>query len=216
MAARPKPTKRTEFGNIWDENDPAGMLEQWGNRWIAWTWWVIVLEEAEVWLGERAVHYKDRDGEEVMPALLAVRAMLLGYAVECALKALWVRKKGNDLIRNGKYVGVKGAGDHNLVQLAQQAGFVPTPVEAQVLRRLTKFAMFAGRYPVARTADEMRPDGLTKTDVGFFSKRDFRFAESILNKISAQISGKKRRVFPRRLMQLPPEWRAAVRRYFGE
>ena len=193
---------------------PPGMLEQWGNRWIAWIWWVIVLEEAEVWLGERAVHYKDRDDEEVMPALLAVRAMLLGYAVECALKALWVRKEGNDLIRNGKYVGVTGAGDHNLVQLAQQAGFSPTAVEAQVMRRLTKFAMFAGRYPVARTAEEMRPDGLTKTDVGFFSKRDFRFAESILNKVWGQVSGKKRNVFPRRLMRLPPEWRAAVRRHF--
>jgi hypothetical protein len=85
MAARPKPKKRTEFGNIWDENDPDGMLQKWGNRWIAWMWWVIVLREAEVWLGERAVHHKGRTGEEVMPALLAVRAMLLGYAVECAL-----------------------------------------------------------------------------------------------------------------------------------
>ena len=35
MAARPKLTKKTEFGNIWDENDPDGMLQQWGNRWIA-------------------------------------------------------------------------------------------------------------------------------------------------------------------------------------
>ena len=124
-------------------------------------------------------------------------------------------KKGNDLVRNGKYVGVKGAGDHNLVQLAQQAGFIPTAVEAQVLCRLTKFATFAGRYPVAKTVDEMRPDGLTKTDVGFFSKRDFRFAESILNKIRGQVSGKKRNIFPRHLMQLPPEWRAAVRRQFS-
>ena len=94
MVARPRSTKRTEFGNVWDERGPSGMLGQWGNRWIAWMWWVFVLWEAEVWLGERAVHYKGRDGEEVMPALLAVRAMLLGYAVECALKALWVRKKG--------------------------------------------------------------------------------------------------------------------------
>ncbi len=100
MASRRKPTKRTEFGNIWDANDPVAMLDQWGNRWIAWIYWVFVLEEAEVWLGERAVHYEDRDGEQVMPALLAVRAMLLGYAVECALKALWVRK-GNELIKNG-------------------------------------------------------------------------------------------------------------------
>jgi hypothetical protein len=216
MPTRLKSAKRTEFGNIWDQNDPAGMLEQWGNRSIAWIWWVIVLEEAEVWLGERAVHYRGMDAEEVMPALLAVRAMLLGYAVECVLKALWVRKKGNDLIRNGKYVGVKGARDHNLVQLAQQAGFALTVAETQVMRRLTKFAMFAGRYPVARTPEEMRPDGLTTTDVGFFSKRDFRVAESVLNKVRGQVCGKKRNLFPRRLMQLPPEWRAAVRHFLDK
>ncbi len=214
--ARKKSAKRTEFGNIWDELDPTGMLEQWGNRWISWLYWVFVLEEAEVWLGERAVHHKDRDGEEVMPALLAVRAMLLGYAVECALKALWVRQKGNDLVRNGRYVGVKGAGDHNLVQLAAQAGFNPTQVETQVLRRLAKFSMFAGRYPVAKTAEEMRPDCLTKTDVGFFSRREFRLAESVLNKIRSQLSGKKRNVFPRRHLQLPPLLRAAIRREYRE
>ena len=39
-------------------------------------------------------------------------------------------------------------------------------------------------------------------------------AEAILNKIRSQVSGKKRNAFPRRLMQLPPEWRSAVRYYF--
>ena len=186
----------TEFGSVWDATDPAGIHERIGNFWLAWIAWVIVLEDAEVYLGEREVH-REHKGEVVMPMLLCVRAMLLGYAIECALKALWVRK-GNKLIRDGKYRGVVGANDHNLPQLAKAAGFIPTTTEADVLRRLSQFSQFAGRYPVGKTADDMKPDGLTKADVGFFSKRDFRTAESILNKVVSATSGKKRRVFPRR------------------
>ena len=110
----------------------------------------FVLEDAEVYLGDREVH-REQDGEVIMPMLLCVRAMLLGYAIECGLKALWVRK-GNKLVRDGRYQGVTGANDHDLPQLAQAVGFVPTTAEAEVLRRLSQFSRFAGRYPVARAA----------------------------------------------------------------
>jgi hypothetical protein len=186
----------TEFGSFYDATDPAGMHQRIGNLWLVWLGWASVLEDAEVCLGEREVH-RDRGGEIVMPMLLCVRAMLLGYAIECSLKALWVRK-GNELIRNGRYRGVTGAKDHNLPQLAQAAGFIPTATEADVLHRLSKFSQFAGRYPVGKTPDDMKPDSLTKADVGFFSKKDFRTAESILNKVVSATSGKKRRAFPRR------------------
>ena len=189
----------TEFGNVWDPSDPARMHERIGNWWPAWMFWLLVLEEAEVQLGEREVH-REHKGEVIMPMLLCVRAMLLGYAIECGLKALWL-KKGNKLVLDGRYKGVAGANDHNLVQLARAAGFIPSTTEAVVLRRLSKFSRFAGRYPVAKTVDEMEPDGLTKADAWFFSKKDFRLAESILNKIISAVSGKKRRVFPRR-----PRW----------
>ncbi len=126
----------------------------------------------------------------------------VGYAVECGLKALWFRK-GNKLLRSGGYKGVTGAKAHDLVQLAQAAGFIPTTTETAALRRLSKFSRFAGRYPVARTMDEMKPDELTQADAGFFSKKDFRLAESILNKIVSEVSGKKRRVFPRRPPRRP-------------
>jgi hypothetical protein len=187
----------TEFGNVWDESDPAGVHERIGNAWLAWLAWVIVLEDAEMYLGQRAVH-REHKGTVVMPMVLCVRAMLLGYAIECALKALWLTK-GNKLIRDGKYRGVTGANDHNLPQLAQAAGFIPTTSEADVLRRLSRFSQFAGRYPVGKTASDLKPDDLTKQDVGFFSRNDFRTAESILNKTVSAATGKKRRAFPRRL-----------------
>lgn len=128
--------------------------------------------------------------------------MLLGFALECGLKALWLRR-GNDLIVNGRYRGVSGAHDHDLVQLAHATQFACTSRERDVLARLSKFIRFAGRYPVAKTANDMQPDALTKADVGFFSKGDFRTAESVYNKLMTAITGK-RRGFPRRARS--PRW----------
>jgi hypothetical protein len=185
-----------EFGQIWQPVNPSLSHQRFGNLWLSWMFWMFALDNAQTCLGARATHVK-RKGEVVMPAILAVRAMLLGYAVECGLKALWLRK-GNQLIAGGKYQGVKGAQDHNLVQLCKVVGFSVTPKEEAVLKRLTKFARFAGRYPVSKTADEMEPDKLTQADAGFFSKQDFRTSESLLNKLRAATSGKKRNSIPRR------------------
>jgi len=164
---------------------------------MSWMFWMFALDDAQMCLGARDTHRKGKNGELVMPAVLAVRAMLLGYAVECGLKALWLRN-GNQLISGGKYQGIKGAQDHDLLQLAKVVSFSATANEEAVLKRLTRFARFAGRYPVSKTPNEMEPDALTKADAGFFSKQDFRTAESLLNKLRAAISGKKRSPFPRR------------------
>lgn len=192
--------RTTEIGSVWDASDPVGAHARLGNLWLLWLGWVFTLEEAEVWLGQRAVHRDLPNGDVVMPQVLCVRAMLLGYALECAFKALWL-KRGNVLIRDGRYVGVKGAQDHNLLQLARASGFLPSAKETDVLTRLSKFARFAGRYPVGKAPDEAKPDGLTQEDVGFFSRMDFRVAESLLNKVVSATSGKKRRGFPRRMLK---------------
>lgn len=106
-------------------------------------------------------------------------------------------QRGNKLVLNGKYRGI--GSDHNLIGLAQKVGFHPTRLEADVLKRLSKFSRFAGRYPISMTPEEMAPYAIPrvgKIDVGFFSKRDFRIAQSVLNKVICLISGKKRRVIP--------------------
>lgn len=191
-------TLSTEFGDFWKDGSPGSVHERLGNAWLAWMAWVFTLEESAAYIGERSFHIERPNGEVVMPLTLCVRAMLLGYAIECGLKGLWV-KKGNKIVQGGKYVGVAKCRDHDLVQLSGAVGFSATVAETGVLRRLSKFVTFAGRYPVAKRPDEMKPyEGsvIGKIDVGFFSKRDFRTAQSILNKIISQISGKKRRVIP--------------------
>lgn len=198
MTTKRRPERTTDFGSIWDDDDPVAMHERFGNLWLSWVAWSITLEHAEITLGLHASHSRGSKGKVVMPMMLAVRAMLLGYSLECLFKALWLRN-GNELVRDGRYIGVKGANDHDLVQLARASKFSPTPNELAVLKRLTNFLRFAGRYPVGKTAGDMRPDELTQSDVGFFSKREFRTAESLLNKVGSAVSGKKRNPFPRRL-----------------
>jgi hypothetical protein len=189
--------KTTEWGSVWDAPDPAKMHARIGNLWVAWLWWAFTLQDAAAVLGQCDTHTKLPGGELRMPSLLAVRAMLLGYALECTFKALWLRN-GNSLVQGGKYVGLPGTQDHNLVQLAKASGFVATANELNVLQRLSKFARFAGRYPVAKTTAEMKPDDLTRADVGFFSRKDFRTVESLFKKVVSAVSQKRHRPFPRR------------------
>jgi hypothetical protein len=157
--------------------------------------WVFVLEDS-TYLIRYHSPYRRASGNETMPLTLCVSAMLVGYAVECALKARWL-KKGNKLVAGGRYKRIPGTGDHDLLGIASAVGFVPTPKEKNVLRRLSNFAVFAGRYPVGKTPEMMRLHEdvyLNKVDVGYFSKQDFRIAQSLLNKIISLVSGKKRRV----------------------
>lgn len=91
-----------------------------------------------------------------------VELMLRGMAVECMLKALWV-KRGHAIVQDGKYLGVHNAGQHDLPQLASAAGFVSDAVEMDLLRRLSHFVQYGGRYPVPRAASQLM---LTQTPAG--------------------------------------------------
>ena len=84
------------------------------------------------------------EGKVLFPEL-----MLRGFAVECLLKALWL-KHGNKLAVRGKYVGVKGAADHALLQLADTVGLHLNLRARDVLKRLSIIMTSAGRYPISR------------------------------------------------------------------
>jgi hypothetical protein len=81
--------------------------------------------------------------------------MLRGFAVECLLKAVWVRRGGTVCV-DGKYVGVKGANDHDLVQLCDANGLSFTEPERNVLKRLSLFTTSVGRYPVPKRWSDTR------------------------------------------------------------
>jgi hypothetical protein len=88
--------------------------------------------------------------------------MLDGMAIECLLKAVWV-KRGHKLVKDGNYLGVPGAGDHDLVQLAGALKLKLSALEKGTLRRLSHFIEYGGRYPVPKDADKLQ---LTRAPTG--------------------------------------------------
>lgn len=96
-------------------------------------------------------------GDSGMDTLAAVQAMLVGLAIESTLKGLWIEKTGDSLVKDGKYSRPKGVGGHDLVQWADAASVELCPTERYLLRRLSTFVVWAGRYPIPRTEGEMKP-----------------------------------------------------------
>jgi hypothetical protein len=91
----------------------------------------------------------DRTGQPVSCEfrILYPEIMLRGMAIECLLKALWV-KQGNNIVENGKLIGVKNAGDHNLVQLSVAVALAINNEEKKMLERLSNYITHIGRYPI--------------------------------------------------------------------
>lgn len=87
-------------------------------------------------------------GQEIPPEgkIHNVEIMLKGFAVECLLKALWV-KKGNALARDGKLLKIPGVGDHKLIQLAKKLELQIDEKQTSLLRRLEIYVTSLGRYP---------------------------------------------------------------------
>ena len=165
------------------------LYDQRGNNPRAWHAWVETLTESSRKLKDSTPAALP-DGQELMLAVNAVYAMVLGYAIECALKGLWV-KEGNKLVADGRYVGVPNAGDHELGQLARKispaASISVSTGEYNLLDRLTAFVVYAGRYPIPLNAEQSKPvtvAGRGKQVSSFFSATDFQTAELLLNRLS--------------------------------
>lgn len=169
------------------------MYDMTGNNPNAWYASVELLTQAA-----KRVRYNARpltmpEGDEGMFAINGVYAMLLGYAIECALKGLWV-KGGKTIAKDGKLLRIRGVGNHQVGQLARKVQEVIElrieDVELDVLDRISAFVRFAGRYPIPITAEEMKaqrvPAGGTQVP-GFFTAEDFRVAELLLNRFTTSL-----------------------------
>ena len=133
-----------------------------------------------------------------MHSLAAVQAMLLGLAIECLLKGMWIKKKQpwidenreHELTKNGTWVGIPDAGDHDLKQLADVAQVIVSNEETAVLQRLSAFITFAGRYPISKKWQQMKP---TKTEncgvvaPKYFSVVEMELAERLAARLMAEV-----------------------------
>ena len=148
--------------------------EQSGKNPLAWRYSAENLLTAA-----RAVRKEVKDFGRMMPSLAAVEAMLLGFAIECLLKAIYI-KGGNTLVKQGSYAHIPRANDHDLIQLADAAGVCLTTREKLVLGKLTPFIKFAGRYPIATKANEMKP--VKGQSPRFISRADLDAADQLISK----------------------------------
>lgn len=82
--------------------------------------------------------------------ILPIIQMLRGMCLECFLKALWL-KKGNCLVKNGKYIGIKGVNDHYLHDLAKKLWDIDAEGK-DLLKRLSLYIQI-GRYPISKNYD---------------------------------------------------------------
>jgi hypothetical protein len=189
-----KPPEQNEGSEVpfWTPGHP-WLHETMGNNDRAWHGWVELLTEAarKVYDGTKA---QLPDGTEFHLAINSVAAMLTGYAIECALKGLWV-KAGNKVVMNGRYARIPNAGDHALDQLARAVGkCIVLPVteeELSVLERLSAFVIFAGRYPIPLTPERMAPvkslsGGAQVPHV--FTPEDFQVANHLLNRFTTALN----------------------------
>lgn len=77
-----------------------------------------------------------------------VSFFLYGLAIENALKGLWISK--DDTLISGGRINEKKLKTHNLLLIAERAGFVTNKQERKILMLLTKYTESLGRYPIPK------------------------------------------------------------------
>ena len=153
--------------------------------------------------GAMAVKAKVYPFSNAMHSLARVEAMLLGMALECLLKGIYIRQhrvwadptKEHALVKDGKYVRVKDAGDHQLLQLADAAGVTVSLAERSILIRLTDFIVYAGRYPIPLKVERMKPvtiHGGHTVPRGYLSRAELEMAETLTNRLMQEITSLRR------------------------
>ena len=104
----------------------------------------IIWREIEHTLyNERGFPYHHNTVEDQVEELYL---MLIGMSIENALKALYVINNP-ELVTNGK-MNPKWKDGHDLVKLAELSGYVCNEINIDLLRNLSGYIKWAGRYPI--------------------------------------------------------------------
>jgi len=121
---------------------------------------------------------KITDNEKIFPSIF----LLYGFGIECLLKGLWV-KNGHEIVKDGRYMGVPGASDHKLHELADATNFSLTEKERDAFISLSVIITSSGRYPVAKNWRETKIQRRTSGGYGSRStlnSEDLKYAEQIV------------------------------------
>jgi hypothetical protein len=119
--------------------------------------------------------------------------MLIGYAVENMLKAAIIDEKAYEFRQRfvSKKTFPRTLRSHDLVNLAGAAGFAYDTNEEDLLRRLTRSAIWAGRYPAPLDYKDLHgpqrfSDGKTYS-VSYFAEADMKRLKRLVRRVSREL-----------------------------
>lgn len=160
--------------------DPDYQRDQFEKKYHSWTSWVLsasgLIAGADA-IREKMTDLLNQDAYDDSPNLMSSMFLLYGFAIECLLKGLYV-KKGNKLTSNGKYNAPPNTKSHDLVSLAQVAGFELTPDELDLLCKVSRQIKGVGRYPAGTAVEDEKP--LTRSDGSWEHPGTYRSQELLL------------------------------------
>ncbi len=197
-------TKATEVEDDIFNLPPQEIFDKVGNDWHFWLSKTDALLSASELLNincgnppKLTDEPRDRDYKKAWDYIkihMVVR-MLRGMAVECLLKAIWL-KKGGTLAHKGNYRTIPGTKDHDLYLLAtkvsESTALGLTVEEMKILSRLS-YAITSGRYPIQKSVTGRKPstpkmDGRIRWHKWEIPKDDEMF-ESIVGKLMSSFDG---------------------------
>jgi hypothetical protein len=133
----------------------------------------------------------------LMHSLAVVEAMLLGMALECLLKGMYIKRhrvweetdRAHALVKDGKYVGIPNEGAHQLLPMADAAGVTLNKDERAIVARLTDFILFAGRYPIPVKVENMKPIKARGRTVAraYISRPELEVAEVLAKRLMHEV-----------------------------
>ncbi len=113
-----------------------------------------------------------------------VSMFISGLSIENLLKALLIKDNPN-VVASGKLKQWPASG-HDLIELAKEARISLDCAETALLKSLTTFVLWAGRYPVPKTVTRFRPEALpdgTHRIPGAFSAGDKRRLDCFFDRL---------------------------------
>jgi hypothetical protein len=151
-------------------------------------------EVASIWASLRERHKATGSSKLKSDGILSVYLMLMAFAVENLLKAELVHKFHSKFRQmfdsSGKLPPLLKT--HDLFILAQKAGLSMGIVEEDLLRRLTRSAIWAGRYPIPIEFGELASgeefsDGKVWS-VSYLGGKDVERLRKLIDKIRADFN----------------------------
>jgi hypothetical protein len=139
----------------------------------------------------KAIHARAVEKRKVVmpPDLQSVYFLLMAFAMENAVKgmlAVGSKKLRRDVEQTGKLPKIFD--NHDLVKLSTEIGFPVSTTNEDLLRRLSRHSVWAGRYPAPRHVNDASFSAIfndgRRYHVSYFARSDVQHTKRLLAEIA--------------------------------